>query len=111
MAGKERLIFNKSNSFSDFKVTNLNKSSKKIDFSIVEQRVEPIEIFTNLSECDLRESIPRERINKSSLERIHPLEKKDCNSCKLYEKQYFRTEGKYLKALDKIKQLKMHVEI
>jgi hypothetical protein len=33
----------------------MNKSSKKIDFSIVEQRVEPIEIFTNLSECDLRE--------------------------------------------------------
>jgi hypothetical protein len=42
-------------------VNNLNKSSKKIDFSIVEQRVEPIEIFTNMSECDLRDGKSIER--------------------------------------------------
>jgi hypothetical protein len=28
-------------------------ASKKIDFSIVEQKVEAVEIFANLSECDL----------------------------------------------------------
>jgi len=34
----------------------MNKSSKKIDFSIVEQKVEPVEIFTNISECDLKDN-------------------------------------------------------
>lgn len=69
---KEKIIFQKSNSFSDFQVNNLNKSSKKIDFSIVEQRVDPIEIFTNLSECDLRD-VPSQtqnyRFTQSNAER------------------------------------------
>jgi hypothetical protein len=33
---REKVIFRKSNSFGEFQVQNLNKSSKKIDFSIVE---------------------------------------------------------------------------
>lgn len=52
----KKVVFHKSGSFSDFQVQNLNKSSKKIDFSIVEQKVEPVEIFTHLSERDPRDA-------------------------------------------------------
>jgi hypothetical protein len=61
---REKVIFRKSNSFGEFKVQNLNKSklfwnlrntgSKKIDFSIVEQKVDPLDIFVNMSDCDFK---------------------------------------------------------
>jgi len=79
----------KSNSFSNFNINNLNKSSKKIDFSVVEQKIEPIEIFTNLSECDIRDSNPPDRQVQSSFDRTKAQKPQQCQNCKIYEKQYF----------------------
>lgn len=36
----------------------------------------------------------------------HPLNKNNCENCKTLEKQYFVSEGKYMKAVDKINVLK-----
>ena len=41
---------------------------------------------------------------------MHQHKKDDCEKCKLIEKQYFQSESKYLKAVDKIKILKQLLE-
>jgi len=49
--------------------------------------VEPIEIFTNLSECDFRDVGTMKK------------DKKKCEECKISEKQYFMAESRYLHSL------------
>ncbi|CDW87947.1 UNKNOWN [Stylonychia lemnae] len=100
----QKVIYNKSNSYSDFQVSNMNKSSKKIDFSIVEQKIEPVEIFTNISECDLRDAnVQQDRKVTSSMDK-HKMSMKNqsesCANCKNYEKQYFQAEAKIMKQQD-----------
>lgn len=51
-ASRDKVIYRKSNSFGEFQVQNLNKGSKKIDFSVVEQKVNPNDVFINMSQCD-----------------------------------------------------------
>jgi len=93
----------KSSSFGDFNINNMNKTSKKVDFSIVEQRVEPLDVFTNISDCDLREFRAHDRKIQSSQERLtQDKDKTKCFQCKETSKKYFQAEGKYLKTLDRV---------
>eukprot|EP00347_Sterkiella_histriomuscorum_P006772 403351487 len=117
---QKKVVFHKSGSFSDFQVQNLNKSSKKIDFSIVEQKVEPMEIFTNLSDIDPREtnqetsekkvSKPGSALEKRKLSSYNKLSSGSCQNCKNFEKQYFQSEAKMMKQHDNIVRISQEYE-
>lgn len=74
---------------------NLNRGSKKTDFSIVEQKVDPQEIFSNLSECDLRGDQPTG----------------ECQRCTQLEKLYLKSESKYMKTKDRMLQVQTDLEL
>lgn len=80
--------------------------SKKIDFSIVEQKVDPLDIFVNMSDCDFKglgsqiKSNPDSCLNKNNNYKIE-----SCPKCKQNEKQYLKSEAKYLKIVDRFQQV------
>jgi len=83
-----------------------NIGSKKIDFSIVEQKVDPLDIFVNMSDCDFKglgsqiKSNPDSCLNKNNNYKIE-----SCPKCKQNEKQYLKSEAKYLKIVDRFQQV------
>ena len=73
----------------------MDRNKNKTDYSIVEQKIEPSDVFTNLSECDLREV-------KYGLG-------PECNKCKMKEKRYFEAENRYLKMQEQASRYKLQL--
>lgn len=81
----------------------MNKSSKKIDFSIVEQKVDPMDIFVNMSECDFRP--PPQQDESIAVQKKLSETSGGCGNCKVYEKKYLKSEAKFMKALDRMQKI------
>jgi hypothetical protein len=54
-----------------------------------------------MSECDYRGINPPPNMEEQELSKLHG----ECSRCKEYEKQYLKSEAKFLRATDKMQQM------